>query len=1322
MNDRRRASGREVGRGVVVLAVLLLGGVAASRLPISFEPDVAFPSLAVSLSLPDATDPVEVTRRWVVPIESAIRSLGQVRGISGQVSAAQFWTDVRFDSGTDANRKTSRLLSELAGLRAELPERASLDVWPATSGNGGQTAIVVLTGKEAESQCVPISDRIRSVSGVKDVQIYGGAPEEILVRLNHASGPDDPMIDRVRETILRSATTPRLGNYDLLGRRTAVLSRVARLETITPAALRSIPIRTGGEALPLGSLASIEIRRAEPESLSHLQGKRAVALIVQKETDVSPFVVDRGLRRLQSDVHQELPGSFDFTILESEAEPLGRLLRRLLTGFLLAIAALTFAGARIAGLPGALRLAGAPLLALAAALNVYWFAGIPLDLTTLTALSIAVAASFPLALLRLAAGVRAGAGSAATLASAGGILPVAVALAGGTLAPLLSLPGRAFALALAASALALLVPPPPRSTRASSLRAGKKFRGFMRDPATILLFSGTTIYALLTLFGGSLDPRSGSLSADRGGLRIRATLPEGATLEQTEKYISEFESKLADLEELTRYWSQIRPGRGDIFLELRQRSRNSEGIAAIRHRLRMRLRSGTGSVQIVESGGRSSSSGSGLDFSDDIEDHAEADEDGGLYRVVLRSGDAEELRTGYERLRDRAIQFGLANNRISPDWESPPIKVVLSPRATTSPELARRAAALLRSKSSPRWPIPLAGRPRRTLSVEGRFEPVGAGSVPQRADLLDAPLRAGNEILVPAAIFQMNEEGGLPTIHRQSGRFVLPVRFGIYDRTEELTRDQRQRLDQSLSLTQLPPGCDLERPSLRRSSWPRERVRIVFVAALVPLLLFVFASFRLSSLVTGLAALLPAAAGLAAATPLLALGGSRVDELTLFALAAALSATLPVGTELLAAASRRAAWTTPPRAVYRTARESLAPLLGGALAMALMFLGATAGTDTVRDIWAGPLRAAGLAGGAAILAAALVLPAAILAALEWKRRDPVKIREIRRPAEWIHSTTEASLSVRSLTKRYRSGFRALEDVSFELGPGIVGLLGPNGAGKTTLLRLLTGLLLPTRGQILFRGSPVLPQNLAIFRHSLGFLPQEFGAYPGFTAEEFLHYWALERGMTDRRGRHEEIQKLIVAVGLEQDAKRKVRDYSGGMRQRIGIARALLGAPSLLIVDEPTTGLDIESRNKFREILLAAAHERVVILSTHIAGDVEATASRILLLHRGRLRFDGSPAEMVRAARGRVFESVVADSEIRDFGRHFRVTTRVRILAGIRVRAVAPPGERLYGREVEPTLEEAYLAEIDRADKTAVLPRRTSRFSFLTPAATRGSEA
>ncbi len=563
-------------------------------------------------------------------------------------------------------------------------------------------------------------------------------------------------------------------------------------------------------------------------------------------------------------------------------------------------------------------------------------------------------------------------------------------------------------------------------------------------------------------------------------------------------------------------------------------------------------------------------------------------------------------------------------------------------------------------------------------------------AVPQLADLLARPVRAGERTVTPGAGLALTEEAVYPRVTRQSGRFVVPVEISLLLSGEEVRKEKRKEIDRSLRQLPLPAACVLELPPLKPRLWERQRLRLIGLGLAVPLLLFALAACRLGSLARGLAALSALVIGLMAALPLVATRLERIDELTLFALAAALALALP------SAAAAAAAPAAPGGRLYRSLLRQSPWLLAAVPPMVLGLAAPTLGAETGAAAWAVPLRAAAVAGGSSLAASLLLVPALLLAGRRWRERDPERERQRRRPPAWS-APGEPRLEVRSLTKVYGGKFTALSGVSFTLEPGIVGLLGPNGAGKTTLLRVLTGLLEPTRGKVLYRGVTITPDNLAEYRRRIGFLPQEFNAYPGFTAEQFLDHWALERGLSDPRQRRAEIERLLAAVGLAEHAGRKVRDYSGGMRQRVGIARALLAAPPILIVDEPTTGLDVESRGRFRQILLEQAAERVVVFSTHIASDVEAAASRILLLHRGKLRFDGPPEELAARAHGRVFGALVADADLLEFGRRYRVTSRVRVLEGIQVRAIARPDEDLAGAPVEPNLEEAYLAEIDRVE-------------------------
>jgi ABC-2 type transport system ATP-binding protein len=220
------------------------------------------------------------------------------------------------------------------------------------------------------------------------------------------------------------------------------------------------------------------------------------------------------------------------------------------------------------------------------------------------------------------------------------------------------------------------------------------------------------------------------------------------------------------------------------------------------------------------------------------------------------------------------------------------------------------------------------------------------------------------------------------------------------------------------------------------------------------------------------------------------------------------------------------------------------------------------------------------------------------------------------------------LEIRALTKRYRSVV-AVDDFSLALRPGILGLLGPNGAGKSTLMRMLATVTRPTRGTIALDGIDVVkhPDSL---RRTLGYLPQDFGVYPHLNAVEFLEYIAALKGL-DRREARPRIEQLLEMVNLTYAKYRALGGYSGGMRQRVGIAQALLNDPKLLIVDEPTTGLDPEERVRFRNMLRDLSGERIIILSTHICSDVETTADDVAIVGGGKLLKRGSPASLVNGS-------------------------------------------------------------------------------------------
>lgn len=280
------------------------------------------------------------------------------------------------------------------------------------------------------------------------------------------------------------------------------------------------------------------------------------------------------------------------------------------------------------------------------------------------------------------------------------------------------------------------------------------------------------------------------------------------------------------------------------------------------------------------------------------------------------------------------------------------------------------------------------------------------------------------------------------------------------------------------------------------------------------------------------------------------------------------------------------------------------------------------------------------------------------------------------------------LQIEQVTKQYRRGAWGLHDVSLRLGPGVVGLLGPNGAGKTTLMNILTTITRASSGRVLWNGIDIAEEPDAL-RRVLGYLPQDFGVYPHLNATEFLHYMAAVKGL-DKQTAQTRIDSLLEVVGLTAVAKRPLGSYSGGMKQRIGIAQALLNDPQLLIVDEPTVGLDPEERNRFRQLIADLAGDRIIILSTHIVGDIEASATEIAILSQGRLRQHTTPEALLQAVEGRVWEWVVPAAELPQARQRHLVSSAIRRSDGVHVRLVAAQPPAADAHSVLPTLEDAYL--------------------------------
>lgn len=286
------------------------------------------------------------------------------------------------------------------------------------------------------------------------------------------------------------------------------------------------------------------------------------------------------------------------------------------------------------------------------------------------------------------------------------------------------------------------------------------------------------------------------------------------------------------------------------------------------------------------------------------------------------------------------------------------------------------------------------------------------------------------------------------------------------------------------------------------------------------------------------------------------------------------------------------------------------------------------------------------------------------------------------------------LSINALSKTYPNGVQAIKNVSLTLTEGMFGLLGPNGAGKSSLMRTVATLQEADEGTIHFEGIDVLKQKTAL-RQVLGYLPQEFGVYPKISAEQMLDHIAQLKGVADKNERKELAGYLLDKVNLGKDKKKSLGTYSGGMKQRFGIAQALIGKPQLIIVDEPTAGLDPAERNRFYNLLSEIGENTIVILSTHIVEDVSTLCSRFAIIFQGEVLYTGTPEDAVSQLAGKVYSKSITKAEIGDYSKRYKVIS-TQLKAGqlyIRIIADDAPGNGFAVSE--PNLEDVYFSNLSQ---------------------------
>ncbi len=1301
--------------------------------------DLAPHTVRAEVALAAPIGPNEMARSWLAPLERIARSQPGVREVAAEASVGRVLVRVALAPGADTESAAEALDLAMTPLRLTLPLGGRVQV-QADEASAPVVRRYFVDPTWRHDDVEALAHRLSLAPGVRTVEIEEPQRDELTILLGAGS---EPFADEIRGavrgfltpptvagaglavrferangsgSVLPSAADPRRQAGDPDGAAegsdgrahgqpahrapdrtlpSSTLSPDARAVD-TPAMLArrvaALAIPTPAGAVRLDALAEIRVQSAAVAKRTRIDRQDGTLLTVRRDRDRAPWIVAAALSSPPASARSGRTP----VVLEDEATRWrGLALRNALLAVVLLLA-LTVIASRAERQRWTVAAASAAawlgLTGVGTTLG-FVLVGIPVTPDTLATAGLGLASALPFCLDRHRGARSRTAFLLFVLASVGG----AVYLLGGRFDDRLRLPALAALIAAgAATGAAIRVPgsvsertrPAPRSP---SDRLARRARAAFRDPAAVWLGVLAAAVGIFLLFADAARPVAGNGAEAPSDLGVRLDLPLSTTPTEARDRALAIEAAVRRVEGVEHI--EITLERERIFARLRLRSDWRAPEARLRLAAALRRKLPFGAVETRP--GAESDAVTGL--FDTLPGALSASRPRSpwtaeSYDLRLVAADGEALQTAYDTLRDRFVAMRIKSSHLHPTWGAQTQRVVLAPLpvAFGAPRAARLAAALAgRSTAEPAFTG--LGTLGMRLAWPGRVDE--DAPPPQRAALLERPIPDGTaatngaspNALVAGDLTQATDELLTDRLASRAGRFVLPVAFDVPGSNERVRRAVRGRVDAELAGLALD-GAILERPVLDRYAVDELDLRLAAtLAALGGVWLLATALWsgktarttrfwkRLPLLV---AVPLVGAGALALA---LALDGAPADEHQALAAALALAPALAFATGSIVSGARGA---TGP-SLYRTVLESI-PSGQAWLVAAAGLAAVTLAPPAELASWALVLRhgaaVLGAAGGLALLA----IPAAAASTSDVRnRRRSARERALRR---WS-TTPPLELEARNLVKRY-GGFLALDRVSFTLRPGITGLLGPNGAGKTTLLRLLVGLLEPSRGSVRFGGETVTRDVLDAYRGRLGFLPQDFNAYPGFTAEDFLRHWARTRALGDST---DEIGRLLDAVGLGVHAARRVRDFSGGMRRRLGIGVALLGAPSVLIVDEPTTGLDLPSRQQLREILLRAAGERIVLLSTHIASDVEAVANRLLVLRGGKLVFDGSAAELQARARGRVHEVVLADRDLLDFARRHQITRRVRQLDGVRVRAVAPPEASLGGTTVEPNLEEAYLA-------------------------------
>lgn len=1251
-----------VTRLVIAFVLLATATICIARFPVSYLPEANTSGLEVEYEARSAWDLTRLNHEILIPTETAIRSLGSVKSIYGTVGVDGFDLTVELASGANAEKQTARLSTELITLRKKNPDD-SFSVAPTTISRSDLPLYAFITGDVAPDDLKNIRETIRSAPGVRDVRFWRSRNEELSVSLLRQSNTQS-----VADEIKQHFDLSYVGEVRNNGMRFPIF-----LNSDDPDSIRELPL--GDNQIPLQQLADITDGLSETKSSFRVDGVSGAGMAILRERNVSLLEFDNSVQKAIRDLNRQLATQQgaqknEIRIIENPAAPARRMIRFALlgaAGWLVAAFGVGFLNARWRG---GLLLSASLFIALSIAVNLQWLLQIPFHVLTFCGLATGLVLGSSIPILTTLGRIPPKKLFPVIFAA---IIPwIALPLVAPQWSVLLNSAAKTFAIGIFANLLSsLLVSAPIQMRRPSSPRSLKLV---LRDPATALLIFSAISIATLSNQGIRLSPTGSGLNTERKYLSATLILPEGSTLQETEAALSIREDALTHIPGIEMVFSTATEESANLWIRFDRNHESESKLRELEQDIKRLCSPGGGIFELETSSEQTDS-----DLWQSHEMRAFAGKNTGEYRVVLRSIEPDSIIHAAMDIRDYLhLTYKLDPESVRTTFAKPGIEILLEPQEdATSEEFSSALRSIREMTSLSPQTLEVSGSKDRDIIVRSILSPHKTADLPYLSDVLSRIVVDGNRHVPISRVVRSMQILQTPRLTRENGRYTAPleIQFSQYENA------RRSSIDRSLSQMKLPAGVDLETPDLSFPLWTRERARTIALVAAVPALLFALFAILCNSLSKALGAWFLFVAGLSAAVAPLLLSLAQSDAITSFLIIAAIcGSTAPLLATLTTGPLR-------PLRVYRDHRNLPSLCVSFTILVTLAILPALLLSDMRDDIWAGPLYGAFAATLGCMAGTVWGIPAFMNVLANFR---PVPVRE-----ELVFRSTDFSmvpvLEASNLVKTYGSGHRALSSVSFELWPGITGLLGPNGAGKTTLLRILTGLVTPTRGCVRFSGDRLTARTRRDFRNKVGFLPQEFNAYPGFSGEQFLNYWALEYGIADPSRRRNEIARLLELSGLSEDAKRKARDYSGGMLKRLGIARALLADPEILILDEPTTGLDIESRHRFREVLLGIAEERIILLSTHIASDIEAVATRLLVLDHGQLRFDGIPTDLLVRVHGRVFETTITDRELLEVSHRYRLTRRVRVLDGIRVRGVVRPGEPLPGKSVEPHLEEAYLA-------------------------------